>query len=92
MLSLFNKSLFILFVVFFFSPQVKKHIQAADGEIIFGGMKPLQQLEGSWDFFTIAIKFPSKAAHDKFYFSEGNLNIAVPIRHQSSTINNIMLF
>ncbi len=128
MLSLFKKSLLILFVVLSFSPQasakaqaeekrerpvyflaqikitdkdkffneyvpeVKKHIKAAGGEIIFGGIKPLQQLEGSWEFFTIAIKFPSKVAHDEFYFSEGNLNIAVPIRHQSSTINNIMLF
>jgi uncharacterized protein (DUF1330 family) len=73
-------------------PEVTKHIKAAGGKVIFGGMKPLQQLEGSWDFFTIAIKFPSKAAHNKFYFSEGNLSVAVPIRHQSSTINNIMVF
>jgi len=73
-------------------PEVKKHIKAAGGEIIFGGMKPSQQLEGDWDFFTIAIKFPSKAAHDKFYFSEGNLKVAVPLRKQSSSVNNLMVY
>ncbi len=73
-------------------PEVKKHIAAGNGEVLFGGVKPLMQLEGSWDYFTIVIKFPSKNDFDKFYFSKGNLDIAVPIRQQSSSVNNLMLF
>lgn len=73
-------------------PEVKKHIAAGNGEVLFGGVKPLMQLEGSWDYFTIVIKFPSKKDFDKFYFSKGNLDIAVPIRQQSSSVNNLMLF
>ena len=60
-------------------PEVKQHIAAGNGEVLFGGVKPLMQLEGSWDYFTIVIKFPSKKDFDKFYFSKGNLDIAVPI-------------
>jgi len=73
-------------------PEVKKHIKAGKGEVLFGGESPALQLEGTWDYFTIVIEFPSKENFDSFYYSEGNLNIAIPIRQEVTSVNNTMLF
>ena len=73
-------------------PEVKKHVRAGGGKILFGGFTP-KQLEGDWgDYWTIFIQFPSQEGFDKFYNSEGNLNVAIPLRYQSTSENNVAIF
>lgn len=75
-----------------YAPQVSKLIKANGGKVLFGGTKPQMQLEGSWDYFTIAIEFASKKHFDDFYYSKENLNSALPIRIEATSSNNVMLF
>ena len=73
-------------------PEVKKHVRAGGGEILFGGFTP-KPLEGDWgDYWTIFIKFPSQEGFDKFYYSDGNLKIAIPLRYQTTSENNVAVF
>ena len=73
-------------------PEVKKHVRAGGGKILFGGFKP-EPLEGDWgNYWTIFIKFPSQEGFDKFYYSEGNLKVAIPLRYQASSENNVAIF
>jgi uncharacterized protein (DUF1330 family) len=73
-------------------PEVKKHIKAGKGRVLFLGKSPAIQLEGEWDYFTVVIEFPSKKYFDLYYYSDGNLNIAIPIRQEVTSTNNTMLF
>ena len=73
-------------------PEVKKHIRAGGGKILFGGFAP-KPIEGEWgDYWTIFIQFPSQEGFDRFYHSEGNLKVAIPIRYQTVSENNVVMF
>lgn len=73
-------------------PEVKKHVAAGGGKVLFGGSAP-EVLEGSWDgYWTIFIQFPSMAGFERFYHSDGNLNVALPIRQASASENNLVVF
>lgn len=73
-------------------PEVKKHVRAGDGKILFGGFTP-KPLEGDLgDYWTIFIQFPSQEGFDKFYYSEGNLKVAIPLRYQATSENNVAIF
>ena len=75
-----------------YAPKVSKLIKSNGGKVLFRGLKPKVQLEGSWNYFTIAVEFPSRKQFDEFYFSNENLTGAVPIRLEASSSNNLMLF
>ena|GEM_PF-129433 len=73
-------------------PEVHKHVHAGGGKILFGGYTP-KLLEGDWgDYWTIFIQFPSQEGFDRFYHSEGNLKVAMPIRYQAVSENNTVMF
>lgn len=73
-------------------PEVKKHVQAGSGKVLFGGYAP-KEIEGDWgDYWTIFIEFPSQQDFDRFYHSEGNLNVAIPLRYQATSENHTVTF
>ena len=73
-------------------PEVKKHVSAGGGKILFGGYTP-KPLEGDWgDYWTIFIQFPSQEGFDRFYYSEGNMKVAIPLRYQATSENNAAMF